>query len=66
MTKSFRISMTLMMLTCAGISLAVAATAVIDRPALVALMGATGAALLVMTRQTWRWMADPTEWRNSG
>lgn len=62
MTRSFRVSMALMMLTGAGIPLAVAATQASGRPALAALMAATGVAVLVMTRFAWRWMADPTEW----
>ncbi|MYA84220.1 MAG: hypothetical protein F4Y12_01405 [Acidimicrobiaceae bacterium] len=66
MTRSFRVSMTLMMLACAGISLAVAATMVADRPAPAALMAATGVAVLVMTRFAWRWMADPADWRDCG
>ena len=55
--------MTLMMLAGAGIPLAVAASQASGRPALAALMAATGAAVLLMTRFAWRWMADPTEWR---
>ena len=58
--------MMLMMLACAGISLAVAATMVADRPAPAALMAATGVAVLVMARFAWRWMADPTDWRSCG
>ena len=57
--------MTLMMLACAGISLAVAATMAADRPAPAALMAATGV-VLVMTRFAWRWMADPADWRDCG
>ena len=56
--------MTLMMLACAGISLAVAVTMVADRPAPAALMAATGVAVLVMARFAWRWMADPADWRD--
>lgn len=66
MTKSFRVSMTLMMLALAGIPLAVGASAGIDRPGLAVVMVATGVAVLVMTRFAWRWMADPTEWPNRG
>ena len=50
------------MLAGTGIPLVVAATLSTDRTALAALMAATGAAVLVLTRLTWRWMADPTDW----
>lgn len=56
--------MTLMMLAGAGIPLAAAVTMTVDRPVLASVMFAMGAAVLVMTRLAWRWMADSTDGRH--